>query len=86
MFVNYQNPLKNLDIYWENNVIAQLTDRINMTLMLYLLYDDNVTFPTGEMDAEGKEIYKAKLQTKELFTIGFAYKINKHVYSRKKLN
>jgi len=86
MFVNYQNPFKNLDIYWENNVLAQLTDRINMTLMLYLLYDDNVTFPTGKMDANGNEIYKAKWQTKELMTVGFSYKINRHVYSRKKLN
>ena len=86
IFVNYQNPFKNLDIYWENNVLAQLTDRINMTLMLYLLYDDNVTFPTGKMDASGNEISRAKWQTKELMTIGFSYKINRHVYSRKKLN
>jgi hypothetical protein len=86
MFVNYQNPFKNLDIYWENNVMAQLTDRINMTFMLYLLYDDNVTFPTGKIDAAGNEIYKAKWQTKELMTVGFSYKINRHVYSRKKLN
>jgi hypothetical protein len=86
MFVNYQNPFKNIDIYWENNVIAQLTERINMSFMLYLLYDDNVTFPTGKMDANGKEIYKAKWQTKELMTVGFSYKINRHVYSRKKLD
>jgi hypothetical protein len=86
MFFNYKNPFQKLDIYWENNIIAHITERINMTFMLYLLFDDNVTFPTGELDANGKEIYKAKLQTKELFTIGFAYKINKQVYNRKKLN
>ncbi len=86
MFINYHSPFKKFDVNWENTVFAQLTDRINMTFMLYLLYDDNVTFPTGKMDSGGKEIYKAKLQTKELMTVGFSYKINKHVYSRKKLN
>lgn len=86
MFINYQQPFKKLDVNWENVVIAQLTDRINMTFMLYLLYDDNVTFPTGKFDNAGIEIYKPKLQTKEMMTVGFSYKINKRSYLRKKLN
>jgi len=86
MFLNYKEPFQKVDLSWENTVIAQLTDRINLSFMLYLLYDSNVTFPTGKMDASGKEIYKAKLQTKEMFTIGFSYKINRHVYTRKKLD
>lgn len=85
MFINYQKPFKKLDINWENAVVAQLTNRISMNVMLYMIYDDNVTFPTGKLDAEGKEIYKAKLQTKELMTIGFSYKIAKHIYKRKKI-
>lgn len=86
MFINYQSPLKKLDINWENTVVAQLTDRINMTFNLYLLYDDNVTFATGKFDSNGAEIYKAKWQTKELTTIGFSYKLSKRVYQRKKLD
>ena len=86
MFMNYQQPFKKVDINWENTLVSQLTDRINMSVMLYLLYDDNVTFPTGRMGADGKEIYKAKWQTRELMTIGFSYKINKHIYKRRKLN
>lgn len=86
MFINYQSPLKKLDINWENSVVAQLTDRINMTFNLYMLYDDNVTFATGKYDAGGIEIYKAKWQTKELTTIGFSYKLNKHIYQRRKLD
>ncbi|HLN72848.1 MAG: DUF3078 domain-containing protein [Methylococcaceae bacterium] len=85
MFINYQNPFKKLDINWENSVVAQLTNRISMNVMLYMLYDDNVTFPTGKLDVDGKEIYKPKLQTKELMTIGFSYKIAKHIYKRKKI-
>lgn len=85
MFINYQNPFKKLDITWENLVVAQLTNRISMNFMIYFLYDDNVTFPTGKFDLEGKEIYKPKLQTKELMTVGFSYKINKHIFKRKKI-
>ena len=83
MFLNYLEPFRKVDLNWENTFIAQLTDRINITCMLYLLYDSNVTFPTGKIGTDGKEIYKPKLQTKEMMTIGFSYKINKKTYSRK---
>jgi hypothetical protein len=85
MFLNYQQPFKKVDINWENTIVAQLTSRISMTFMLYLLYDDNVTFATGKMGTDGKEIYKPKWQTKELTTVGFSYKISKRVYQRKKI-
>jgi hypothetical protein len=86
MFMNYQQPFKKVDINWENTVVAQLTDRINMSFMLYLLYDDNVTFDTGKTDLEGKAIFKPKWQTRELMTVGFSYKINKRIYKQKKMN
>jgi len=85
MFLNYQQPFKKVDINWENTIVAQLTNRISMTFMLYMLYDDNVTFPTGKFEADGTEIFKPKWQTKELTTVGFSYKINKHVYQRRKI-
>ena len=86
MFINYLDPFKKVDVNWENNLVAHLTDRINMNLNLIWLYDSNVTFPTGKTDSSGKAIYEPKLQTKEFMTIGFSYKINRHVYARKKLN
>ncbi|HZL09481.1 MAG TPA: DUF3078 domain-containing protein [Prolixibacteraceae bacterium] len=85
MFMNYQQPFKKVDISWENTIVAQLTNRINMTFMLFMLYDDNVTFATGRMDASGEEIYKPKWQTKEMMTIGFSYNINRHTYRQKKI-
>ena len=85
MFINYQKPFKKFDITWENLVVAQLTDRISMNFILYLLYDDNVTFPSGKMGVDGKEIYEAKLQTKQVMTVGFSYKINKLIYKRTKI-
>lgn len=86
MFLNYLEPFQKVDVSWENTIVAQLTERINMTFLLFLLYDDNVTFPTGKMDEKGKEIYKAKWQTKELITVGFSYKINKQYYKQKRIN
>ncbi len=86
MFINYQNPFKKLDINWENTLVAQLTDRINMTFNLYMLYDDNITFATGRYNASGVQIYKPKWQTKELTAIGFSYKINRQIYQRRKVN
>jgi len=85
MFMNYKEPFRKFDINWENTLVAQLNDRINLTFMLNMMYDDNITFPTGRMDAKGVEIFKPKLQTKELTTIGFSYKINRHVYERRKV-
>ena len=85
MFINYQRPFKKLDITWENLIVAQLTNRISLNFMLSMLYDDNVTFPTGMFDPEGKEVYKPKLQTKELMTVGFSYKIDRHIYKRNKI-
>ena len=86
MFFNYQQPFKKVDINWENTIVAQLTDRINMTFMLYMLYDDNVTFDTGKIDSDGKAIFEPKWQTRELMTIGFSYKINKRIYKQKRIN
>lgn len=85
MFINYQQPFKKLDINWENTIVAQLTDRINMSFMLFMIYDDNVTFDTGKKDYRGEAIFKPKLQTKQLMTVGFSYKINKHIYKRKRV-
>lgn len=78
MFINYLQPKGNLDINWENLFTMKLTDHINMRLQIHLIYDENVLFPV--YDANDVKIDdKPKLQLKEFFTIGFAYKINKQV-------
>lgn len=78
MFINYIQPKGNLDINWENLFTMRLTDHINMRLQIHLIYDENVLFPV--LDANDVKIGdKPKLQLKEFFTIGFAYKINKQV-------
>jgi len=85
MFVNYRSPFKKFDIDWENQITMQVNNYININFMLYMLYDDNVTFATNRTDAEGNTIYKPKWQIKELITVGFAYNINKKLYKRQRI-
>jgi hypothetical protein len=78
MFINYLQPFGNLDMNWENLVVMRLTDNINMRLLVHMIYDENVLFPV--YDANDVRIgEKPKLQLREFFTVGFAYKINKQV-------
>ncbi len=78
MFINYLQPVGNLDINWENLIVMQLTDNINMRLLIHMIYDENVLFPVYDAN-EIKIGDKPKLQLKEFFTVGFTYRINKQV-------
>lgn len=86
MFVNYRAPFSAIDVDWENNLTMQLNSYINLRLLLHLVYDDNVTFPTDKIDLEGNTIYKPKWQLKEFMTIGFSYKLNKQIRRRERKN
>jgi hypothetical protein len=78
MFINYLQPAGNLDVNWENLIVMRLTDHVNMRLLVHMIYDQNVKFPVT--DANDVKIgEKPKMQLKEFFTVGFAYKINKQV-------
>jgi len=78
MFINYKQPWGNLDINWENTVVMQLTDHINLRMMIHMIYDEDVMFPL--YDANDVKIgEKPKLQLKEFINIGFTYKINRQV-------
>lgn len=84
-FFDYTNPFKKKDIWWENNIVMQLTQRLNMRLETYLKYYQNEKFDVKYINDQGEEATKkeARWQFKELFNIGFSYKINKRVYKRR---
>lgn len=86
MFINYNAPFSEFDIDWENIMVMQLNDFINLRMMVHLLYDDNVKFSTGQVDTDGKDILEPKWQIKEFITIGFSYKLNKRIFKREELN
>lgn len=86
MFINYKAPFSKFDVDWENTFNFKLSNFINMQALFHLVYDDNVTFATNRVDADGNTIYKPKWQLKEFVTIGFTYTLNKPVYKRERLN
>ncbi len=85
MFIDYQNIVTAYDIDWENTFDFNISRMLKAQLILHLLYDDNVTFDTGRVDADGKEIKKAKWQFKEFVTIGFTYTIDVERKIRRKI-
>jgi len=85
MFINYLAPFSKFDVNWENTVTARLTNLITMTFMLYLIYDDDVTFATNKVNAAGGTIYEPSWQVKEMITVGLTYKFDRKVYKAKKV-
>jgi hypothetical protein len=84
MFINYQEPFQKFDINWENLFVMKLNEYVNMRLLVHLIYDDDVLFPVYD-ENEVKIGEKPKLQVKEFFSIGFAYKINHKVQHAKRI-
>lgn len=87
MFINYKEPFSKFDVNWENLLEMRLNNYINMRLLVHFIYDDDVLFPIYK-EVDGKEVKvgeKAKLQTKEFFSIGFSYRINHKVMTAKKI-
>lgn len=84
MFINYKEPFQKFDINWENTFVMKLSEYINMRLLVHLIYDDDVLFPVYDQN-EVKIGEKPKLQVKEFFSIGFAYKINHKVQHSKRI-
>ncbi|MFV0592470.1 MAG: DUF3078 domain-containing protein [Draconibacterium sp.] len=83
MFINYRDPFNNRDLDLENQLQIKLNDYMNMTMMVHMIYDDNVLFP--EVNSEGVTEYKAKLQLEEFITLGFRYTINKKVMKTRRI-
>ena len=84
MFLNYKEPFQKFDINWENLFVMKLNEYVNMRLLVHFIYDDDVLFPIYD-DNEVKIGEEPKLQVKEFFSIGFAYKINHKVQHSKRL-
>lgn len=84
MFINYKEPFQKLDINWENLFVMKLSEYVNMRLLIHFIYDDDVLFPVYDKN-DVKIGEKPKLQVKEFFSIGFAYKINHKVQHSKRI-
>jgi len=79
MFINYQEPFGKFDINWENLMVMQLSDHINMRMMIHMIYDSDILFPYENDAGEKIGDPRPRVQLKEFFTVGFSYKINRRV-------
>lgn len=73
LFSNYfHNPL-NVDVNWDNMLNFKINEYFTATLMLNMVYDDDITF---DIEDENNDVIKSvpQLQLKEMFAIGFSYK------------
>ncbi|MFV0553102.1 MAG: DUF3078 domain-containing protein [Mangrovibacterium sp.] len=85
MFMDYENMFQAYDIDWENTFNFKINEFMTTQVILHLLYDDNVTFDTGKVDAEGNAIKKAKWQFKEFISLGFTYSLDKGYKKRREI-
>jgi hypothetical protein len=72
LFASYTNNPQNIDVSWDVLLSFKVNKYINATLQTSLLYDDDIVVPkTKEDGRDGKGT-----QFKEVFGIGFSYKVN----------
>jgi hypothetical protein len=72
LFSNYLKNPENIIINWENTMFLKVNKYVSSTISAITIYDDNIkTIGTGG------ETRGAKIQFKEAFSIGLAYKIAK---------
>ncbi|HVB02697.1 MAG TPA: DUF3078 domain-containing protein [Chitinophagaceae bacterium] len=68
LFSNYEKDPLALDVYFTNLVAIKLGKYLAATLIVNLIYDNNILFPDGQ----GRMI--PRLQFQELTGVGFSYK------------
>jgi hypothetical protein len=76
LFTNYMDNPENVDVDWEVNINARISDYITANLNTQLIYDDDKDIPVYEVvDGERKQVDKTKGgQFKEVLSVGFSYR------------
>jgi hypothetical protein len=73
LFSNYLNNPQNIDVNWETLLQFKVNKYISATLSTHLIYDDDIDIAV--FDDAGVQTGKGpRLQFKEVFGVGFAYK------------
>ena len=77
LFTNYVDNPQNVDIDWEALFNFELNEYFKFTLNTHFIYDDDIDIPVYEKidGVKTKVGVTKKLQWKEVFMIGFTYKI-----------
>ncbi len=74
LFSNYEKNPQNIDIDWEVILRMKITFYMDVVISTQIIYDDDVKVPL--FNDEGIKIGTGpRLQFKEIFSIGFSYKL-----------
>lgn len=77
LFSNYANKPQNIDVSWETQIAMKVNKFISVNLNTHLMYDDNIRVPFDKNNdgtiAAGESV-GSKVQFKEIFGVGLAYK------------
>ena len=69
LFTNYAEKPQNIDVSWEVIVTMKINEVLSANLQTHLIYDDDIKTSNDAGEEEG-----AKVQFKEVFGVGLAYK------------
>lgn len=69
LFSNYGDKPQNIDVSWELILTMKINEVLSANLQTHLLYDDDIKSTNDEGEEEGP-----KIQFKEVFGVGLAYK------------
>lgn len=69
LFSNYLNNPERIDVNWETQLAFKINKFLNVNFTTHLIYDDDVTYSNDDGSISG-----AKVQFKEILSIGIAYK------------
>lgn len=74
LYSDYLNNFGNVDIDWQLSFGFKINDHIKTTLGGHLIYDDDVKFKEDRNNDGTLETYGARLQLKQLLSIGVMFK------------
>ena len=75
LFSNYLDKPQNIDISWENQIAMKVNKYLSFNFNTHLLYDDNTKVKVDRDNDGLLDAYPgSRIQFKEIFGIGFAYK------------
>ncbi|MDX9697521.1 MAG: DUF3078 domain-containing protein [Bacteroidales bacterium] len=77
LFTNYIDNPQNVDVDWEAILSFEFTEYFKFKLNTHIIYDDNIDIPVYKTinGVKTKVGVTKKLQWKEVFSVGFTYKI-----------
>ena len=73
LYANYFDNLGNVDVNWETLIEMKVNKSLSANFRFEIIYDDDVKIPTGT-DSEGNQSFGPRMQIKQLFGLGLAYK------------